>query len=116
MASMNSETVKTAEVILNGKEKKTQATVAKQADKTKKAVKKTQRKSTKRTPTKEAVFIEYEKEQFEITKIKAAVKKAWTNSGRLVKEYEDVKIYIKPEDAKAYYVINEGELSGCLDL
>jgi len=116
MASINSKTVKTAEVILNGKEKKTQATVAKQESKTKKAVTKTQRKSTKRIITKEAIFIEHEKEQFEITEIKAAVKKAWTNSGHLVKEYQDVKIYIKPEDAKAYYVINEGELSGSLDL
>ena len=116
MASINSKTVKTAEVILNGKDNQAQETVTKQEGKPKKTVKKPYRKSTKRTITQETVFIEYEKEQFEITEIKGAVKKAWTDSGRLVKEYQDVKIYIKPEDSKAYYVINEGELSGCLDL
>ena len=44
------------------------------------------------------------------------VKKIWTEEmGKKEKDLKDVKIYIKPEDAMAYYVIND-EFSGSIEL
>ena len=47
--------------------------------------------------------------------IKAAVKDAWTAAGNKVKDMETVEIYVKPEEKKAYYVIN-GNVNGAVEL
>ena len=40
------------------------------------------------------------------------IKKIWTDDmGKKEKDLKDIKIYIKPEESKAYYVIN-GDVSG----
>ena len=41
--------------------------------------------------------------------ILAAVKKAWTESGNKVGDMKTVELYIKPEEAAVYYVINGTE-------
>ena len=44
------------------------------------------------------------------------VKKIWTdNMGKKEKNLKDVKVYIKPEENKAYYVIN-GDITGAIGL
>ena len=39
----------------------------------------------------------------------ARVKKAWTSSGHKVGDIKTMDLYIKPEEAAVYYVINETE-------
>ena len=36
----------------------------------------------------------------------AAVKKAWTKSGRRIGEIKTMTLYVKPEENAVYYVIN----------
>ena len=39
----------------------------------------------------------------------ADVKKAWTKSGKKVGDIKSIELYIKPEEAAVYYVINKTE-------
>ncbi len=47
--------------------------------------------------------------------VKAAVKEAWVAQGNKVKEIDTLEIYVKPEEKKAYYVVN-GTVNGAIDL
>lgn len=59
--------------------------------------------------TKTTVFVEYHGKQVEDKAIVAAVKKAWTDLGHKVGEIKTMELYIKPEEASVYYVINDTE-------
>lgn len=39
----------------------------------------------------------------------AAVKKAWTKSGKKVGDIKTMTLYVKPEENAVYYVINDTE-------
>lgn len=54
-------------------------------------------------------FVEYNGKQTEDKAIVAAVKKAWTEAGNKLGDMKTLQVYIKPEDAAIYYVINETE-------
>ena len=56
---------------------------------------------------KTSMFVEYQGKQVEDKAIIAAVKKAWTEAGNKVGDMKTVELYIKPEEASVYYVINE---------
>ena len=43
----------------------------------------------------------------------AAVKKAWTKSGRKIGDIKTMTLYVKPEEAAVYYVINTTENRKC---
>jgi len=58
---------------------------------------------------KTSMFVEYQGKQVEDKAIIAAVKKAWTEAGNKVGDMKIVELYIKPEEASVYYVINETE-------
>ncbi len=58
---------------------------------------------------KTSMFVEYKGKQVEDKAILAAVKKAWTESGNKVGDMKTVELYIKPEEAAVYYVINGTE-------
>lgn len=58
---------------------------------------------------KTSMFVEYQGKQVEDKAILAAVKKAWTESGNKVGDMKTVELYIKPEEAAVYYVINGTE-------
>jgi hypothetical protein len=47
--------------------------------------------------------------------IKAAVKDAWVAQGNKVKEIDTLEIYVKPEEKKAYYVVND-TVNGAIEL
>ena len=53
------------------------------------------------------LYFEYAGENFNADEIVKAVKADWVAMGNKVKEMADAKIYVKPEDGKAYYVVNE---------
>lgn len=47
--------------------------------------------------------------------IVAKVKEKWVEEGKLVKDIKSLTTYIKPEERKVYYVIND-EINGDLDI
>ena len=64
---------------------------------------------------KTSMYIEYQGLQVEEKEIIAKVKELWVNEGNKIKDIKELKLYIKPEEAAVYYVINE-ETSGKIDL
>lgn len=67
------------------------------------------RKATKKTTTevKPSVFVQYQGMEYSETEIMNKVVAAWEAEGKKVTAIKRVKLYVKPEDGKAYYVINE---------
>ena len=57
-----------------------------------------------------AVCLQYAVRELEVTDIVEKVKKSWT--GKTIK---DIRVYLKPEESMAYYVIN-GEESGSIEM
>ncbi|MDD3221491.1 MAG: hypothetical protein EOM34_01255 [Clostridia bacterium] len=64
---------------------------------------------------KTSVFVEYQGLQVEEKDIIAKVKELWLNDGKKIKDIKDIKLYVKPEENAAYYVIND-DFSGKIDL
>lgn len=64
---------------------------------------------------KTSMYVEYQGLQVEEKDIIAKVKELWVNEGNKIKDIKELKLYIKPEEAAVYYVINE-ETSGKIDL
>lgn len=64
---------------------------------------------------KTSMYVEYQGLQVEEKEIIAKVKELWVNEGNKIKDIKELKLYIKPEEASAYYVINE-ETSGKIEL
>ena len=76
------------------------------------AVKPAVKKTTKTTAKKEIkvrAVVEYYVKQVEEKDMIANVKKAWTKSGKKVGDIKTMELYIKPEEAAVYYVINGTE-------
>ena len=54
------------------------------------------------------VFVQYCGKEASVKEVIDNIRKAWTEeTGKDVSEMKDLKIYIKPEENVAYYVINE---------
>lgn len=79
------------------------------------AVEKETVKAAKKPAKKQEVYIQFGENSYLEKDIMDKVKKAWTGSGKKVSEMIDVKVYIKPEEAMAYYVINE-DCTGSVEL
>ncbi|BDF32662.1 hypothetical protein CE91St62_07320 [Lachnospiraceae bacterium] len=96
---VKAEPVKKAETAKAAPEKKTTArkTAAKKTTAKKPAVKREIKVNT---------VVEYYGKQVEEKDMVAAVKKAWTKSGRKVGDIKTMELYIKPEEGAVYYVIN----------
>lgn len=58
-----------------------------------------------------SLFFECAGESFNADEIVKAVKADWTAMGNKIKDMADAKIYVKPEDNKVYYVVNEATYS-----
>lgn len=66
--------------------------------------------------TKTSIYLQYQGNEISTEEITKKVQEAWTKtSGKNVEEIKTLNIYIKPEDAAAYYVINE-ETTGKVEL
>lgn len=74
----------------------------------------TKKTAAKKTATprkvKESVCLQYAGRELEVTDIVEKVKKSWT--GKTIK---DIRVYLKPEESMAYYVIN-GEETGSIEM
>ena len=54
-----------------------------------------------------SLFFECAGKSFNADEIVRDVKANWVANGNKVKEMTGVKIYVKPEDNKVYYVVND---------
>lgn len=66
----------------------------------------TVKKAAPKKEMKTSVVVEYQGKQVEEKEMIAAVKKAWTKSGRKIGEIKTMTLYAKPEESAVYYVIN----------
>lgn len=126
MATTNTKTtVKTAEAEVKKTATKTtpvktESKPAAKAVETKtKAAKKTTAAKTTRKPAakkgtevKADVFVQFGGKEFSEEAIMSKVVAAWEAEGKKASAIKKAKLYIKPEDGKAYYVINEGLKNG----
>ena len=103
-------------------------TTAKKTTARKTAAKKTTAKTTtakttatRRTATKKAepateVYVQYWGKEIHTSEVADRIKKIWTDDmGKKASDLKDLKIYIKPEDNGAHYVIN-GDVTGFIGL
>ena len=109
------------------KAEKTVKAVKEAAEKTvKEAVKKTAPKKTVKAPKAEkpaakaetttAVYVQFWGKEVYAKDVVEQVKKIWTDELKnKAEDLKDVKVYIKPEDNSAYYVIN-GDVTGIIEL
>lgn len=109
-------------------EKPAKKTTAKKTTARKTAAKKTTAKTTtakttatRRTATKKAepateVYVQYWGKEIHTSEVADRIKKIWTDDmGKKASDLKDLKIYIKPEDNGAHYVIN-GDVTGFIGL
>lgn len=60
--------------------------------------------------------LEYQGNAIEIAKVEEKIKAQFVAEGHRAGNIKSLNIYMKPEDGKAYYVINDGKFSGDVDL
>ncbi len=95
-------------------EKKTAEKKSEQAENktAKRAPRKTSTKKAEKPELKPEVYIEYQGQQAPEVSVIDKVKKAYAANGHRVSSIKSLQIYIKPEEYKAYYVINDGKYIG----
>ena len=90
-------------------------------EKTTAAKKTTTKTAAKTTAAKKAepvteVYVQYWGKEIHTSEVADRIKKIWTEDmGKKASELKDLKIYIKPEDNGAHYVIN-GDVTGFIGL
>lgn len=95
-------------------EKKAEKEETKAAKKS--AAKKTATKKADKPELKPEIYLEYHGHQIEGTSVVEKVKESFVSSGHRVSSIKSLQIYMKPEEFKAYYVINDGKFTGDVDL
>ena len=79
------------------------------------AVAETKAKKTTVKKTKE-VYLQWYGKEVTVSSITARIEEMWKKQmKRKLSEMVDLKVYVKPEEGKAHYVIN-GEITGSIDL
>lgn len=95
---------------------KAEDTAEKAVKTVKKAAKKTAAKTTKKAELKTEFFLQFSGKEYTKKEILKKVKDVWTKDLKnKVGDMKDVKIYLKPEESAAYYVVN-GDTTGKIDL
>lgn len=59
--------------------------------------------------------LQFDGQEFDLGAVEANVKKNWKDAGKKLSEIVDLDIYVKPQEAKVYYVVNK-EVEGSVDL
>lgn len=128
-AKISAEPVKTEAPAADAPKKTTEKSPAKKAATTKKAAEKTTaKKTTEKKPTARKttakkvaavnteVYVQFLGKEVYAKDVVEGVKKIWTDEmGKKESELKELKVYIKPEDNGAYYVIN-GDITGFFGL
>ena len=113
MAAAKKATAATAEVKETKKATATKAVAEKAVE-----VKETKKAPAKKTTTakKEEVTVEFAGKAYTTEQLVQIAKDVWKyDLGRKATEFKTVKIYVKPEENQAYYVVND-EVTGSFSL
>ena len=51
--------------------------------------------------------LQFNGREFDLSAVEANVKKDWKDAGKKLSDIVDLDIYVKPEEATAYYVVNK---------
>ena len=65
--------------------------------------------------TKQQLILQYDGQEMDLSAVEANVKQIWKDAGKKMTDLASLNIYVKPQEGKAYYVIN-GEVEGAVDL
>ena len=65
---------------------------------------------------KSKLFLQYSGKEVSDAELIQAVKDAWKESGKMIKDLKELNLYLKPEENMAYYTINDGEVTGQIQL
>lgn len=84
----------------------------KTAEKTEKVAKKAEKKTEEKAET---VFVQYAGKEITVDEIKDRAKAAYEAEGHRASSIKSLRLYVKPEENKAYYVINE-KAAGSIEL
>ena len=79
------------------------------------ATKKASTAKTEKAPKKDEVFVQFAGEEFVVEEVMEKAKAAYAAEGHRTSAIKSVRLYIKPEERKAYYVIND-KAAGSIDL
>lgn len=63
----------------------------------------------------EALYLQAGGEEWNISDCKERAVAAYVESGHKASSVKKLEIYLKPEEGKAYYVVND-DVNGCIDL
>lgn len=74
----------------------------------------TEKKETVKSSQEKQIYIQYANREVNIVDVEERVKKAWESEGHRAGSIKKLDIYIKPEEAAVYYVIN-GKNAGRVD-
>ncbi|MDD6057833.1 MAG: DUF6465 family protein [Clostridiales bacterium] len=85
------------------------------AEKTKEKVKKATRTAKKKDELKPEIFIQFQGHESVVEAFLEKAKEAYVAEGHRASSMKSLKLYIKPEEAAVYYVINQ-KFEGRLDL
>lgn len=69
----------------------------------------------KKVEKKDEVFVQFAGEEFGVEEVMEKAKAAYIAEGHRASAIKSVRLYIKPEERKAYYVIND-KAAGSIDL
>ena len=61
------------------------------------------------------MVLQFDGREFDLGSVEANVKKSWKDAGHKLTEIADLDIYVKPEEATVYYVVNK-EVEGKVEL
>ncbi|MBQ6595799.1 MAG: hypothetical protein IJH78_09100 [Clostridia bacterium] len=64
---------------------------------------------------KEQMILQYDGRDVKIDELSSQIKAAWKEAGNKLADIQTLDIYVKPQEGKAYYVINK-TIEGVVDL
>lgn len=84
----------------------------KAAEKVEKKAEKAEKKTEKKTSAKpaqkvEEVFLQFGGEEWNVAQLKQAAQDAYVAEGHRASTIKKLSVYVKPEERKAYYVVND---------
>lgn len=88
-------------------DKKTEKKTEKKANKKETKAVKEVKTDNKAAKTQAQVYIQFLGAEYDVDEIKVAAKAAYEAEGHRAASIKSLKLYIKPEEKKAYYVIND---------
>ena len=64
---------------------------------------------------KQQLILQFDGNDVDLSAIEANVKQEWKDAGRKLSDIATLDIYVKPQEGKAYYVVNK-EVEGAIAL